>query len=147
MFFQLFNSTTPIYNTMSASRGKNLVDVLGIKSGYTVAFLNTPYGYDKTLGTLPEYVEIQEGDAACDFIQFFVRTKKDLEVALPLLTSYLKEDGVLWISWPKQTSSIHSEINEDEIQDISRHYGLSCQNTCSIDDDWSGVKLLRVKLL
>lgn len=127
---------------MAGYSQKSLIDKLGIKSGYTVAFLNVPYGYDKTLGKLPEYVEIHEGEGECDFIQFFVRTKKDLEVAFPLLRKHLKQDGMIWISWPKKTSTIPSEVDENDIRDIGLHYGLVDVKVCAIDNDWSGLKFV-----
>ena len=127
---------------MAGYSSKSLIQKLGIKDGFMVAFLNAPYGYDRILGKLPPYVTIQKDDEVCDFIQFFTRSKKDLEVAFPLLVSYIKQDGMIWISWPKQTSSIKSDINENDIRDIGLSNNLVDTKVCAIDEDWSALKFV-----
>ena len=91
-----------------------LVRKLGIKTGQRLAVLNAPDDYPKTLGQLPDAVEVvADVDREMDFIQFFTLNTPELEAVFPRLKHALAQDGMLWVSWPKQSSKVETDLSEN----------------------------------
>lgn len=125
----------------------SLVDKLGIKQNFRIAFLNTPDGYLKMLRVLPKDVEVNSRLVGkFDFIQYFAKSKKDLEKIFLKLKKHLSKDGMLWICWPKKGSETHGDLDENKVIKVGLANGLVDVKVCSIDKDWSGLKFVyRVK--
>ncbi|HEY3249808.1 MAG TPA: DUF3052 domain-containing protein [Ignavibacteria bacterium] len=123
--------------------GTPLIKKLGIKNGLIIAIVNAPEGYLKYLGPLPSGV-IPTGKINCksDFIHFFTKSKDELMKKFPSLKKLLKPDGMLWISWPKGSSKIATDLTEDIIREIALKNGLVDVKVCAIDEVWSGLKLV-----
>lgn len=51
----------------------------------------------------------------------------------------------LWVSWPKKSSSITTELTEQTFRDEILPLGWVDTKVCAIDDTWSGLKFLRRK--
>jgi hypothetical protein len=64
---------------------------------------------------------------------------------LPKLEPRLEDGGMIWVSWPKKTSSLFADLTEDGIRKICLPMGLVDVKVCAVDNDWSGLKLLRRK--
>jgi hypothetical protein len=124
--------------------GKPLVAKLGIKPDTRVAIVNAPKGYDRVLGQLPEGVTRQPSVAgSLDFIQFFTDAKRELERRFPALEHALAPAGMLWISWPKKTSGVATDLTEDVIRAIGLAQGLVDVKVAAVDEVWSGLKFVR----
>jgi len=123
---------------------RSLVDKLGIKPGTAMAIRNPPRGYERTLGKLPPQV-IREASATgpLDFIQFFTKEKRELERKFAALARALAPAGMLWISWPKQSSGVATDLSEDVIRAIGLAHGLVDVKVAAVDDVWSGLKFVR----
>lgn len=129
---------------MAGYSGKPLVQKLGIKEGWTIAILNAPLGYDRILGKLPR--EVKRKTAAVgplDFVQFFTAGKRDLERRFASLARALAPAGMLWISWPKQSSGVATDLTEDVIRAIGLAHGLVDVKVAAVDEVWSGLKFVR----
>ena len=50
--------------------------------------------------------------------------------------------GVIWVSWPKKSSGVTSDITEDTIRDLALPMGLVDVKVCAVDEVWSGLKLV-----
>jgi hypothetical protein len=116
---------------------------LGIKSGMTVHVINAPGDYAALVDPLPDGVAISP-KAAKQFglVHIFSKSRSEL---LELLTSYqkkIKQNGVIWVSWPKKASGIASEINEDTVRELALPLGLVDIKVCAVNDVWSGLKLV-----
>lgn len=121
---------------------KTVAEKLLMKPGYRLAIVNPPSGYLDTMGKLPENatkVEITTGNL--DFIQAFVTSRKELEASLSDLKEALKRDGLLWITYPKGTSKIKTDINRDSINAYAQTVGLQGVAMISVDDTWSALRL------
>jgi hypothetical protein len=124
--------------------GKPLVEKLGIKPGARVAILGAPKGYERTLGKLPQRVQHQARDAGrLDFIQLFASEKKALDREFAALERALAPAGQLWISWPKRSSGVPTDLTEDVIRAIGLAHGLVDVKVAAVDDVWSGLKFVR----
>ena len=67
-----------------------------------------------------------------------------MEEKLPKLKLFSKRKGVLWITYPKGTSGVKTDLNRDKIRDYVSTQGLQAVSLISIDNTWSA---LRVKLI
>lgn len=124
--------------------GKPLVEKLGIKPGTTIAILNAPKGYDRTLGKLPQRVNrALRVPGLLDFIQFFTSEKQALEREFAKLARSLTPAGMLWISWPKKTSGVATDLTEDVVRAVGLEHGLVDVKVAAVDDVWSGLKFVR----
>ncbi len=61
---------------------------------------------------------------------------------MPILKKHLSKDGMLWISWPKKSSDIPTDVNENMIRNFALDTGLVDVKVCAVDEDWSGLKLV-----
>ncbi len=129
---------------MTGYSRRSLVDKLGIKDGATIAILNPPRGYARTLGALPRRVtRKRRATGPIDFIQFFSRDKRQLVRHLPALARSLAPAGMLWISWPKQSSGVRTDLTEDVIRAIGLAHRLVDVKVAAVDEVWSGLKFVR----
>jgi hypothetical protein len=81
-----------------------------------------------------------------DFIHFFTKSKSDLEKALPGMRASLVANGMIWVSWPKGTSKVPTDLNENIVRELALKNKLVDVKVAAVDDVWSGLKLvIRVK--
>jgi len=129
---------------MAGYSGKSLVDKLGIKPRTRIAILNAPRGYRKTLGKLPPGVTVTAtASGSLPFIHFFTPSRDILEAQLSALLRALAPAGTLWISWPKKSSGVETDITEDVVRAVALPTGLVDVKVAAIDGVWSGLKLVR----
>ena len=120
-----------------------LAQKLGIKAGTKVAALAAPAGYKKLLAPLPDGVSFSDkASAGSNFVHLFVTERRTLETELKRLRKILDDAGVLWISWPKKSSGVATDITEDVIRDVCLPLGFVDVKVCAVDDTWSGLKLM-----
>jgi len=95
------------------------------------------------LDSLPENVTVVDGVAEeIDLVHLFTKNRSEL---LELLTRYkrkIKQNGAIWVSWPKKASGIQSEITEDTVREVALPLGLVDIKVCAVDETWSGLKLV-----
>ncbi|HEX4573521.1 MAG TPA: DUF3052 domain-containing protein [Gemmatimonadales bacterium] len=129
---------------MAGYSNKPLVGKLGLKPGFTIAILHAPPGYDRTLGGLPQPVTRRAGlSGPLDFIQCFARRRATLERQFGALARALAPAGMLWISWPKRSSGVATDLTEDVIRTIGLAHRLVDIKVVAVDDVWSGLKFVR----
>ena len=124
-----------------------LAKKLGIKEGYTVYFVNQPRHYFTLFEILPE-VEVLENpkEESADFIHLFCTQKKEFEEQSLAMKPLLKKTGILWISWPKGSSKMETDLSRDPIRNFLLENGLVDTKVCAVDEDWSGLKFMyRIK--
>lgn len=121
-----------------------LVKKLGIKSGMTICILNAPVNYAATLGGLPDEVNHlktpQKGKM--DFIQIFCKDSAVFLKNYAKMKEALRPGGMLWISWPKKSSAVVSDLTENFIRNHALENGLVDVKVCAVDETWSGLKLV-----
>jgi hypothetical protein len=61
---------------------------------------------------------------------------------LPKLMQIIRRNGAIWVSWPKRSSGVVTDITEDTIRDVALPLGLVDIKVCAVDDKWSGLKLV-----
>jgi hypothetical protein len=81
-------------------------------------------------------------EAPIDAAHIFVTERTELEDKLEQLMPLLNPAGMIWVSWPKRSSKVPTDITEDVIRDICLPMGLVDVKVCAVDDIWSGLKLV-----
>ena len=120
---------------------KTVAKKLIIKENCKVLFINAPKDYESILGALPPNVTVlAEPIKLVDFIQVFVTSKKELEEQLNKLKSFLNPQELLWVSYPKGTSKIKTDINRDIIYQFAQSIGLKGVAMISVDETWSAMR-------
>ncbi len=120
-----------------------LIKKLGLKEGSRACILAAPSNYLDLLGPLPGGVLLLEHpDDGLDFIQLFATERRRLERQLSALKQRLAPAGMLWICWPKKTSSLETDLTREVVRAIVLHAGLVDVKVCAIDADWSGLKFV-----
>ncbi len=128
---------------MSDYSGTPLIKKLGIKSGYACLELNAPSSYFEWLGRLPDQANFGESDGPFDFIHWFLTRESDFTEGLGDVAAAIKPTGMIWVSWPKGTSKIPTDINRDVIRNyILDTTDLVDTKVCAVSDDWSGLKFM-----
>lgn len=131
---------------MSTSVGYSktpLYKKLGLKSGFTIKLVNQPREYWTFFETLPQdLTETDQSDILKDFIHVFSTDKKRLDKLLVKLKTEIKQNGMIWVSWPKKTSQIHTTVNGDLIRNLAKIHGLIDVKVCAVNEIWSGLKLM-----
>jgi len=118
-----------------------LVKKLGLKNGMEACILAAPPHYENILGGLPPGVRIK-ARGAVDFVHLFTTSAAALNRQFPSLKKRLKPNGLLWVSWPKGTSKIATDLSRDVVREIGLAGGLVDVKVCAVDDDWSGLKFV-----
>ncbi len=76
------------------------------------------------------------------FIHIFCRQQRDLESVFSSLKKSLFSKGLLWVSWPKRTSAVTTDLNENVIRGIGLAHEMVDVKVCAIDETWSGLKFV-----
>ena len=129
---------------MSGYSGTPLPKKLGIKEGSRVAFRNAPEDFAKTLGELPDGVEVKQiVRGPLDVIIAFFSRRAELEGRLSVLVSALEPAaGGLWIAWPKSSSGVETDISGNVVRTVGLAAGLVDNKVCAIDETWSSLRFV-----
>lgn len=80
-------------------------------------------------------------DGKFDWIQIFVKNKVELDALAPKAVEALKPESILWISFPKGTSKIQTDLTRDKGWESVRALDLKWINLISINENWSAFSL------
>ncbi|OGO41504.1 MAG: hypothetical protein A2W36_03865 [Chloroflexi bacterium RBG_16_58_14] len=94
---------------------KTLAERMKLMPGCHAAVVNAPSGYLEQLSA-PRDVKISARLEAgpFDWVQIFVASKAELESLAPKLMAALKPVSMLWISFPKGSSKIQTDLTRDK---------------------------------
>ena len=128
---------------MPGYSGTPLWKKLGIKPGFRVKIKNAPDNYLSLVKPLPDEAKVSNGFRSdIDLWHLFTKKKSELKKHLAIAQKQIKQDGMIWVSWPKKSSGVASEITEDTIREIALPMGLVDIKVCAVDETWSGLKLV-----
>lgn len=112
----------------------NVLKKLHYKEGPGLV-LNAPDGFTHDFSR-----DYQAGDKF-DFVILFVNSAKEVEEWVPKTIPLLNPKALFWVSYPKQSSKIKTDINRDIIWKLLE--GISDYRLVSnvaIDDTWSALR-------
>ena len=127
--------------------GTPLVKKLGIKSPLKLLTVNAPKEYKSWLGELPDDVKlVTKAKPPIEVAHIFTTESAFLDAELSRLRNELKQDGFVWVSWPKKSSKVPTDITDNIIREIALPLGFVDIKVCAVSDVWSGLKLVIRKL-
>ena len=119
-----------------------LAKKLGLKAGFIIKLVKPPDYYFELFTDLPEEIDIaQDRKSGKDFIHLFATNATDM-YGLKELKRELKQTGMLWVSWPKKSSSFRTDVTERMVRDTGLKTGLVDIKVCAVDSTWSALKLV-----
>jgi len=119
----------------------SLIKKLRIQSGQRMLILNAPPGYAEALGDLPEGAEVWEvSEGDFDFVHLFVRDSSEFASLGLLAIEAVRYDGLLWISYPKRSSKVETDLSRDVMWEPVADTGLRPVAQVSIDPVWSALR-------
>jgi hypothetical protein len=124
-----------------SSKTRTLAQKLGIRPGMSAFFYNLPNDYFDRIG-MDKSLFAHYGAEPFHFAHLFLSTTIELEHWLSQLHSTIEPSGMIWVSWNKKSSGIETELTEDIIRDTALALGLVDIKVCSINADWSALKLV-----
>jgi hypothetical protein len=123
--------------------GTPLSKKLGIKEHSRVHAVGAPDGYRRLLEPLPRSVDfVSKADRSTDIVHVFCTTKSELSKKLAIFRARLGPDAAVWVSWPKKSAKVPSEVTEDVVREVAIPLGFVDVKVCAIDEVWSGLKLV-----
>lgn len=128
---------------MAGYSGTPLQKKLGIKPGISLLVQNAPPDYFDWISPLPEDVSVRRSATKeLDFIHSFVKDQKAFKKLFIANKKILRKDGMMWISWPKKSSGVTTDLDENFIRDFGLQEGLVDVKVCAVDEIWSGLKFV-----
>jgi hypothetical protein len=128
---------------MAGYSGKPLAEKLGIKAGCRIFVDQAPENYPKLVEPLPEGVTIVPRLAdKVDIVHIFGSEAKELAKKLKQFKKSIVENGMIWVSWPKKSAGVPTDVTEDVIREVALPLGLVDVKVCAVDEVWSGLKLV-----
>ena len=128
---------------MTGYSGTPLAKKLGIDIGSRIFLSDAPKDYMKLVAPLPEGVRVvRKIDGETDIVHIFSAKRARLAAALRAALKRIKPDGTIWVSWPKKSSKVPTDITEDTIREVALPMGLVDIKVCAVDEVWSGLKLV-----
>lgn len=119
-----------------------LVKKLGIKSGFNVAFVRAPSGYAEEVDLPPDVTVNSRSGKPLDFAQIFVKSEVELKTKFSDYAQRLNAAGMLWVSWPKKSSGVSTDLSENIVREIGLSAGLVDVKICAVNEVWSGLKFV-----
>jgi hypothetical protein len=124
--------------------GKPLVTKLGIKPGHRLAIVSAPRGF--ALEGLPDGVRPLGPRATnLDVVLLFVGSRAELTRGFKREGGRIVPNGMLWVSWPKKSSGVVTDMTEDVVRLVVLPAGWVDVKVCAVDETWSGLKVVRRK--
>ncbi len=132
---------------MAGYSGNPLFKKLGIKPEFRIALLGLPAEVKAELKSALQGCRIAtDGHGPLDFAIIFTTTQAEMKKQFTSVARQLAPAGMLWVSWPKKTSGVASDLTEKEVRRIGLEAGLVDVKVCAISEVWSGLKfVVRVK--
>ena len=123
--------------------GTPLAKKLGIVEGTRIFLSDAPKNYLELAAPVPEGARVvKKIDDKTDIVHLFTRERTRLASLLRSSLAKMRPDAAIWVSWPKKSSKVPTDITEDTIREVALPMGLVDIKVCAVDDVWSRLKLV-----
>jgi len=114
---------------------------LGIKTGMRAVVISAPSGYLESLSPLPEGVAVADvAGGQHQFIQLFAKRKAEITKAAPALLKRAAPGALFWITYPKKTSGVESDLSREAVWGAMTGTGWRPVSQIAIDEVWSALR-------
>jgi hypothetical protein len=102
-----------------------------------------PKGYLQLIAPLPDGAAVSSKlSKKTSLVHLFTSRKNELTRALQSYRAKLDPAAVVWISWPKKSSKVPTDITEDTVREVALPLGFVDIKVCAVTEVWSGLKLV-----
>ena len=123
--------------------GTPLERKLGIKTGLKLKLVNAPeYYFELFTAFPPDIILLDDSKTKKDLIHYFSINAANYADDIVKLKNEIVSNGSIWISWPKKSSAIKSDLDENIIRELALKNGLVDVKVCAVDATWSALKLV-----
>lgn len=130
---------------MAGYSGTPLPKKLGIKGEFRVAMQNVPADVKAELKDALASCRVAK-DGPLDFVLLCVKSQAELKKEFLHFSKQLAPAGMIWVSWPKKSSGVTTDLGEHDVRKIGLDAGLVDVKVCAVNDVWSGLKfVIRLK--
>lgn len=128
---------------MAGYSGTPLPKKLGIKPGSRVQLTSVPADVRTELrDALAECKQVKQS-GQLDFVMLFSKSRAELKSGFSQMAKLLAPAGILWVGWPKKSSGVATDLDENVVREIGLTAGLVDVKVCAVNDIWSGLKFVR----
>src|ERR1700759_3109267 len=120
--------------------GKPLSQKLGLKPGFCIFVDGGPSDYRKLVGEWPDGAKlVAKASGTLDVVHLFATEAKGLAARLLKFRKAIVPDGMIWVSWPKRSSGVATDLSDVVVRDTALPLGLVDIKVCAVDEVWSGL--------
>ena len=116
---------------------------LGVKPGFRVLISAAPPGFTLDVTPPQAVVHTRAAGASYDVVLAFCPDRARLQRRFAPLTGRLTTAGSLWVAWPKRSSGVSTDLDENVVREVGLGEGLVDVKVIAIDETWSGLKFVR----
>ena len=128
---------------MPGYSGTPLPKKLGIQEKFRVALLDMPADVKAELkSALADCAIAKDGNGPLDFAMIFVKSQAEMTKQFARMAKQLAPAGMLWVSWPKKSSGVATDLDENIVRRIGLAAGLVDVKVCAVTEVWSGLKFV-----
>lgn len=129
---------------MPGYSGTPLPKKLGIKDGFHICFSGAPGSVIAELrAAVAGCKVVRDGRGPLDFAMVFAKSSAELKKEFSRFTKVLAPAGMIWVSWPKKSSGVATDLDENVVREIGLGAGLVDVKVCAVTEVWSGLKFVR----
>jgi len=122
--------------------GKPIWQKLGLAAELRVLVRGAPSDYAALVGLGAGALTFASPRGKFDIAHVFATSEQKLDAEISALAKRLRAAGVIWVSWPKKSAKVATDITEDTVRKIALPLGLVDIKVCAVDAVWSALKLV-----
>jgi hypothetical protein len=120
---------------------KPVAERLRVKGERRLAVIGATAHLEKTVGASKARADL----AKADVVLLFAADRAGLDANLPNVLNRMTATAILWVAYPKLSSKIAADLSRDVIHALAPRHGLDTVSQIAIDEDWSALRLKRIK--
>jgi hypothetical protein len=128
---------------MPGYSGTPLPKKLGIKPGFRIQLAGVPADVRAELRDALAECRQAKQSGPLDFAMLCSKSRVELKTAFPQMAKLLEPAGMLWVGWPKKSSGVATDLDDNVVREIGLAAGLVDVKVCAVTDVWSGLKFVR----
>jgi len=129
-------------NAPAGYSGKPIWQKLGLAAELRVLVRDAPSDYAALVGLGTGTLTFASPRGKFDIAHVFATSEQKLDAEISALAKRLRAAGVIWVSWPKKSAKVATDITEDTVRKIALPLGLVDVKVCAVDAVWSALKLV-----
>jgi len=123
--------------------GTPLAQKLGLLPEIRVLVVGAPRPYGEIVAPLPAGIAlVARSTRLTDLVHLFVTEREELARELATLRPRLRPEVPVWVSWPKKSARVPTDVTEDVVREVALPLGFVDVKVCAVDAVWSGLKLV-----